>query len=356
MAKSGAATLPLHSGSAPGWLFKRMEKLGGAISEAVIQEYGREELLERLSDPYWFQAFGCVLGFDWHSSGLTTTTMGALKESLSLEEHGVTVAGGKGKKSRETPQEIEESSISTSKIEELKKVSRLSASIDNSCIQDSHSLYHHTLVFTEDGDWSVVQQGMNSSHARRYHWNSPEHLVEEPHEAICAPERLENVLNLSSKNSEETRQVSLDLVNDGPEHLTRYLTGQSSLKDFPNLEMPDHHWLRRSDLTERSIKQLNAAYEVQPQNFKELLQVDGVGKKSLRALALISELVHGSKPEWDDPAKYSYAHGGKDGTPYPVNRQRYDKSIEMVRKAVEAAEINDRETEKVLKRLHNFTG
>lgn len=357
MPKSGTAKLPLHNGSAPRWLFDRMESLGREISRAVIDEHGQEELLKRLSDPYWFQSFGCVLGFDWHSSGLTTTTMGALKEALELEEHGIKVAGGKGSTSRKTPEEIEETEcLKTSNIESLKQVSRTSAAVDNNCLQDSYELYHHTVVFTEQGDWCVVQQGMNSSHARRYHWFSgtADNYVEEPQEAICAMEKRTEALNLSSTDSGETRQVSLDLVKDDPRHLKRYVNGQTSLDNFRELEMPDHHWLRSSDITERSIEQLRNAYELQPENFEQLVNVEGVGRKSLRALAMIAELVHGSENDWNDPAKYSYAHGGKDGTPHPVNRERYDNSIETLKRTLDSSGAEKREKEKALKRLEKL--
>ncbi|MFB6191545.1 MAG: DUF763 domain-containing protein [Candidatus Nanohaloarchaea archaeon] len=359
----GTADLPLHGGSAPRWLFDRMERLGGAISEAVIDEYGQEELLGRLGDPYWFQALGCVLGFDWHSSGLTTTTMGALKEALEIERHGVTVAGGKGATSRKTPEEIQRKGkdLKTSWLEEMKEVSRKSAAVDNSCVQDSFDLYHHTLAFSENGDWTVVQQGMNTSHARRYHWHSREleDPVEEPQAAICSDERKEEALDLSSRTSRETRNVSVDLVNDGPGHIERYFrkAGQSSLSRFTGekLEMPDHHRLSRHDLSPRSIKQLEKAQEIQPADFEELLSISGVGKKSLRALALVAEVVHGTESSWKDPAKYSYAHGGKDGTPFPVERDRYDDNIRRMREMLDASGIEKEEKKKAFRRLDKVT-
>lgn len=352
--KTGSADLPLHGGKAPAWLFQRMEKLSGKISEVIIREYSREELLDRVSDPYWFQAFGCVLGFDWHSSGLTTTTMGAMKEALDLEQHGVAVAGGKGATSRKTPAELEADVKNTSMLENLKNGSRMSAAVDNSCVQDSYSLYHHTMLFTEDGDWAVVQQGMSEGYARRYHWRSTDEYLEDPHAAICSQKPRQETLDLSSKNSRETREISVDLVNDGPQHLLKYVNGQSSLADFgKRLEMPAHHELKNSDLSERSIQQLRNAYEIQPSNYEELMAVEGIGEKSLRALAMIAELVHGSESSWEDPAKYSYAHGGKDGTPYPVNRERYDESIQQLEHALK--EVEGKEKRKALKRLSSFT-
>lgn len=351
---SGTADLPLHGGSAPAWLFQRMEDLGGAISELIVREYGRDEYLERLSDPYWFQAFGCVLGFDWHSSGLTTTTMGALKEALDLGELGVAVAGGKGKNAWRTTEELEESVTGTSDLERLKEASRTSASVDGSCVQDGHELYHHTLIFSEDGEWTVVQQGMSDEYARRYHWSSLDDpgFLDDPQSGIAAMERRGEVLDLSSRGSRETRQVSLDLVRDDPVHLERYVKKQSTLEDFTGkeLKMPDHHRLKLEDLSTRSIRQLERAYEEDPEDYEELLKTDGVGKKSLRALALIAELVHGSESSWEDPAKYSYAHGGKDGTPYPVDRERYDRSIEELENAVRE-KVDGKEERKALERL-----
>jgi len=361
MNRHGTATLPLHGGSAPRWLFDRMVDLGGAIAGVVIQEYGRDELLRRLADPYWFQAFGCVIGFDWHSSGLTTTAMGALKEALDPTEHGVVVAGGKGATSRRTPDEIDEASIdlSTGDREALKHFSRTSATVDNACVQDDYTLYHHTMVVSEDGDWSVIQQGMNGSSARRYHWHSRavDDLVCEPQAAIASQARAPDVLDMSARRSAEARAVSVDLVNDDPSHLKQYLQPdeQSFLADFGaggpagtvgvtstgnELQMPAHHDLRRDDLSARAIDQLQWAYEVQPADYEELIGIDGIGRGSLRALGLIAELVHDAESSREDPAKYAYAHGGKDGTPYPVDRERYDRSIEFLQTTLEGAELD----------------
>ncbi|MCJ7479293.1 MAG: DUF763 domain-containing protein, partial [Candidatus Nanohaloarchaeota archaeon QJJ-7] len=327
-------------------------------------EYSREEYLRRLSDPYWFQAFGCVLGFDWHSSGLTTTTMGALKEALEPEEHGIAVLGGKGGTSRKTPEEIEQLesvyNLNSSVTEELKESSRLSAKVDNSMVQDSYTLYHHTFVLTEDGDWAVIQQGMGDESARRYHWLSDnvEGFVEEPQNAIASMDKRQEVLDLTSEVSEEARKVSVDLVKDDPRHLKRYAKeeNQRSLDSFtgdssPHLTMPRHHRLRDEDLTERSIDQLQKAYEIQPEDYRELVSLKGIGPKSLRALALISELVHDAEASREDPAKYAYAHGGKDGTPYPVDRERYDESIQHLEEALGQAEVEGKEKRKALKRL-----
>lgn len=337
-----------------------MEELGGAIAELIIQEHGQEVLLERLADPYWFQAFGCVLGFDWHSSGLTTTTMGALKEALDPQEHGIAVVGGKGATSRKTPNEIEASplDISPGAKESLVKASKLSAMVDNACVQDTFQLYHHTMIITESGEWGVIQQGMNDSYARRYHWVSSEvsEFVVEPQSAICSQTASDDVLDLSACSSEDVRDVSLDLVQDNPEHLKSLLRPkhQRSLSQFTEgsshdqssfneLRMPSGHELTLDHLSEQAIDQLQNAYEYQPDAYEELIAIDGVGPKSVRALALIGELVYDADASRDDPAKYAYAHGGKDGTPHPVDRQRYDQSVEEVRQTLDQAEV-DRET------------
>ncbi|MFP4116359.1 MAG: DUF763 domain-containing protein [Candidatus Aenigmatarchaeota archaeon] len=365
MQRTGSADLPLHGGKAPRWLFSRMEKLTGAISEVIIREYSQEELLRRFSDPYWFQSLGCVVGFDWHSSGLTTTLTGALKEALDEEEHGVKVVGGKGSTSRKAPEEILNSRIgSHSKLERLAEVSKLSAKVDSNCVQDSYNLYHHVLVFTEDGKWAVIQQGMNpgNKYARRYHWLSEDMkgFVNEPHEGISAMEREEEVLNLTSPLSEETREVSVDLVKDGPEHLERYLKPkeQTSMFNFSEsgcetkkLGMPPHHDVRVSELTQQTLKNLKKAKQKQPEDYEELVSTEDVGEKSLRALALIAQLVHGTENDWEDPARFSFAHGGKDGYPRPVNRKQYDRSIEILEEALEKADVGKKEKLKSLKKL-----
>ena len=368
--KRGTANLPLHGGRAPRWLFKRMAKLAGGITEAVVYEYGASEFLRRISNPYWFQAFSCVLGFDWHSSGTTTTTCGALKSSLDPEKHGILVAGGKGRASRRTPMEIEGAgdlfSLSTSSLEDLVHHSRMVAKIDNSCIQDGYQLYHHVFFLTEDGEWAVVQQGMNQHqrYARRYHWLSSqvEDLVESPHQGICCDSREEEALDMTAPDSDEARQISVDLVQDNPEHLKKYFqkkpkleTHQSSLNDFhPGLDMPAHHPVLDTDLTDRDLQVLKRAWEIQPSNYEELLSLEGMGPKKIRALALISDLVYGSRPSWEDPVKYSFTHGGKDGFPYPVDREVYDHSISTLQDALEQARLDKKDRYQALKRLEGL--
>lgn len=342
--KTGVADLPLHYGSCPRWLFKRMKKLGKAVSEIIIYEFGKDEFLKRISDPFFFQSFACVLGFDWHSSGVTTTATGALKEGLKSGELGIVVLGGKGKASRKTPQEIEELdkifSLSTSKIEELKIASRLSAKVDNSALQDGFQLYHHSFIVSEEGKWCVIQQGMSDKigYARRYHWLSEKvkSFVNEPHLAICCDSK-GKALNMVAEESEDCRKSSVDLIKDNPNNLKKYL-----LLD------------KKHEINLKNFRGLNSAYEFQPKNYEELILVKGMGPKSIRALALLSKLIYGKEPSWRDPVKFSFAHGGKDGYPYPVNKKTYDKSIEILKTAVENAKIGNKEKIFAVKRLKDF--
>ena len=365
--RTGTVDLPLHGGKAPRWLFKRMVGLASGITEAVVFEYGQEEFLRRLSDPYWFQALSCVLGFDWHSSGTTTTTCGALKMAMSPEEHGIAVAGGKGKASRKTAAHIDEASdifsLPSKTVERLKHASRIAAKVDNACIQDGYQLYHHSFFFTEKGGWAVVQQGMEDRYARRYHWLS-EHVkdfVSEPGSAVCCDEKKQEALNMVAGESMEARNVSVDLVNDGPGHLRCYFkaSAQKRLDDFAEKKrvefgMPAHHPVLGFDLTKRGWQTLESAYELQPENYEELIALQGMGTKSIRALALISDLVHGAAPSWRDPVKYSFAHGGKDGFPYPVDRETYDHSIEVLKNAIEDAKVEKKEKYQAIKRLERL--
>ena len=321
-----------------------MTKLGKAITEIVVLEYGRNEFLRRISDPFWFQAFSCVLGYDWNSSGCTTVTTAALKEGLKSGEAGIVVLGGKGKASRKTPQEIEKLdkifSLSSSKIEKLKIASRLSAKVDNSALQDSFQLYHHSFFVSEDGKWSVIQQGMNPEihYARRYHWLSEKvkSFVVEPHLAICCDTK-GKALNMVAKESEECRKTSVDLIKDNPNNLKKYL-----LLD------------RKHEIGLKNFRGLNNAYEFQPKNYEQLILVKGMGPKSIRALALLSKLIYGKEPSWRDPVKFSFAHGGKDGYPYPVDKKNYDKSIEILKIAVENAKIGNNKKIFAIKRLKDF--
>jgi hypothetical protein len=369
MKRTGFANLPLHSGKCPPWLFGRMKKLAGVISEAIIYEYSQKELLRRIADPYFFQALGCVLGFDWHSSGLTTTVCGALKEALDAEEHGIAVCGGKGRASRMAPREIERASetfsLSTTKTERLVYASRMAAKVDNACVQDGYQLYHHAFFIAEGGEWAVVQQGMHESYARRYHWLSSnvKSFVEEPHEGICSDALGGRVLNMVAEESGEAREASVALARENPLRLKKYLKPrrQLSLEEclgagMGELSLPRRHPLLVLDVGKKEMETLRKAYELQPESYEELVALRGIGPKSVRALALLSELIYGSKPSWRDPAKYSFAHGGKDGYPYPVDRATYDSSIETLKNALEEAKLEKKEKYRAIKRLKDFLG
>ncbi len=361
MPRTGVANLPLHPGRCPPWLFGRMRTLAGAVAETIIYEHGEEDFLTKLSDPYWFQAFGCVLAFDWHSSGLTTTVCGALKEALEKRGFGVAVAGGKGKASRKTLAELETNrfNLATAKVERLKQASRMAAKVDNNLVQDNYQLYAHSFIYTEKGNWAVIQQGLNSlnRYARRYHWLSEkvQSFVEEPHNAICCDSKETAVLNMTDKEGSEARKVSVDLVKGNPLHLRKYLkNNQRMLTDQAMLTMKAEHPVTLSDLSEKTIQALQKAYEVQPQSYEELVSLRGIGPKSVRALALVSELIYGAKLSWQDPAKYSFAHGGKDGTPFPVDREKYDLSISVLRDAVKQAKLGEKDKLGAIRRLNTF--
>jgi uncharacterized protein len=357
MARTGYAHLPLHGGKAPRYLFERMVPLSREIIIFVAREFGCEDVLRRLSDPHWFQAFGCVLGFDWHSSGLTTTVCGALKEGLRDvgAELGIFVAGGKGAASRKTPAEITATCEQLGRDPEpLVYASRISAKVDNSAVQDGYQLYHHSFVFTEKGQWCIVQQGMSdeTSMARRYHWLSDNvrDYVNEPHAAICC-DTVAPTLNLVAAESADVRSASALLAGQKPE-LTLEALGH-----LPSLDMPRRHEVATSDINPKYLaKVLLRTYERAPADFESLLSIEGVGAKTLRALALTSELIYGTRASHDDPARFSFAHGGKDGTPYPVDRQTYDKTIEVMHQALNGARIDRNEKLHAFRRLAAWTG
>ncbi len=366
MRNRGTTDLPLHGGKAPRWLFKRMVRLSKGITEVIIDEYGVDEFIKRITDPNWFQALSCTIGFDWHSSGTTTTTCGALKVALDPQEHGIAVLGGKGKASRKTPQEIanieDVFSIKPTRIDDLINSSKLSAKVDNSCVQDDFRLYHHSFFVSEKGNWGVVQQGLDDKegYARRYHWLSDlvNEFVNEPHKGVACNQKKKEVLNMTSQDSEETRNISIDLINDGPSHLRKYLDSknQTSLLDFTKEEIkfPEHHAVLDMDISKRGWKVLEDAYEIQPTSYDELISLKGMGQKKIRALALVSDLIYGSEPSWEDPVKYSFAHGGKDGTPYPVDREVYDNTIRTLEHDIEKSEIDKKDKRKALERLSDL--
>ena len=366
MKQTAIVNLPLHGGKAPRWLFGRMVEMSSAITNAVVEEYGQNEFIKRISDPYWFQALSCVIGYDWHSSGTTTVTCGALKEAMKKQNLGVFIAGGKGRTSRKTPAEIEKFSentnLSTSKIERLKYSSKMSAKVDSAVLQDNYQLYHHCFFFTEKGKWSVVQQGMNNlnNYARRYHWLSDgiKSFVDDPQNAVCCDLKEDKVLNMGANESRDARKTSVDIIKDNPEHLEKYFTPsvQRTLFNFNRhaieFTMPPHHEI--SDMANINIKTLQKAYEIQPKNYEELIAIKGVGPKTVRSLALISSLIYGDKVSWEDPVKYSFAHGGKDGIPYPVDKQLMDSSTETLRNAIRQSKLGQKDKLNALKKLSNF--
>ena len=354
-ARTGTAQLPLHGGRAPAWLFTRMVQLAREISIHIVSEFGSEEMLRRLSDPFWFQALGCVLGFDWHSSGVTTTVTGALKEGIrGLESDlGFYAGGGKGAASRQTPSQItlacERLSIDP---RPLVYASRMSAKVDSAAVQDGYQLYHHAFFFTPAGAWCVVQQGMNDQNgmARRYHWlsSSVHNYVNEPHAAVCA-EVEAPTLNLVASESDPVRSASAELSRQDPSVVL------SALKGIPALTMPRRHAVLRADVNPAYLQKiLLKTYERAPENFETLLGMEGVGGRTLRALALVSEIIYGTPASTRDPARFSFAHGGKDGFPYPVDTETYDKTVEVLRAAVTKAGIDRSERVKALKRLVRF--
>lgn len=352
MKRTGTATLPLHGGKAPAWLFSRMARLSRQITLAVVSEFGPSEMLRRLSDPCWFQALGCALGFDWHSSGLTTTTTGAIKEGLRGMERelGLFAAGGKGAVARRTPQEIEAASAMVPDAAALIRASRLSAKVDSSCLQDGYQVYHHAFFFTTRGEWAVVQQGMNADSrlARRYHWlgECVQCFVEEPHAAICAERREGQVLDLTARKSGEVRSHSIELMKENPEALLRELARVKELR------LPRRHRILAADIDPRRLRKVFlSSYEAQPATYQELVGLPGVGAKTLRALALLCELIYGAEASFSDPARFSFAHGGKDGHPYPVDRATYDRSVEFLRQALNKARVGERERLSALRRL-----
>jgi len=373
--KTGIATVPLDYGKCPLWLFERMKKLARAVSIAIVEEFGPEEFLRRLSDPTWFQSLGCVMGFDWNSSGLTTTTLGALKEGIKgLESDlGIFICGGKGKTSKKTPNQIQDwgqfLGLSMEKIDNLVYASKISAKVDSSLIQDGFQLYHHNLIFTKGGDYTVVQQGMNTDFkkARRYHWSSSKvkNFVEEPHSGIASQIKV-SPLNLTAKKSKDNREISAQIVKQEPNKFLKdikliseksdNLIKQKRFSGFNEMELNnvEFHWhpvvSEKFDL-KRLEKTIFSAKEQNPQNFEHFLSLKGIGPKTIRALSLVSELIYGAKPSYEDPARYSFSVGGKDGTPFPVNRNIYDKVLDIMEKGIKKSNISINEKQNALKRL-----
>ena len=353
--RTGYAHLPLHGGKAPAWLFSRMVRLAREITCHIVAEFGAGEVLNRLSDPFWFQAFGCVLGFDWHSSGLTTTTCGALKEGIrGIEKDlGLFAAGGKGAVSRKTPQEVTVACERLSRNPQpLVYASKMAAKVDSAAVQDGYQLYHHAFFFSSDGNWCVVQQGMSDETrmARRYHWlsSSVSDFVCEPHSAVCCDNR-SPALNLVALEGADVRKSSAEIAGQTPDK-TMALVAR-----LPNLVLPRRHEVSQVDINPTYLKKiLVQTYEAAPADYESLLAVPGVGAKTLRALALVSELIYGAKPSFRDPARFSFAHGGKDGTPFPVDRPTYEKTIQVLHDALNHARVDHSEKVGALKRLARF--
>ncbi|NCO80398.1 DUF763 domain-containing protein [bacterium] len=376
--RTGIATIPLDYGKCPYWLFERMKRLSRGIILAIAEKFGGEEILKRLSDPVWFQSLGCVIGFDWNSSGLGTTTMGALKEGLrGLEnELGIFVCGGKGKTSRKTPEQIQNwgefLGWPMEKIDKLVYASKISAKVDSSCLQDLQNpfqIYHHNLIFSKSGQWCVVQQGMATEiqKARRYHWLSSNirDFTEEPHSGIISDIK-SKPLNLVAKKSRGNKEISTELVKEEPKTFLKdfskiinksdALVKQKRMGNFTEMELNDVEFHRHPVLKEKfDLKRLEKtiflANEQNPQNFEQLLSLKGVGPKTIRALSLVSEIIYGARPSYEDPARYSFAFGGKDGTPRPVEKNLMDKTLEIMEKGIKKAKISNREKVEAQRRL-----
>ena len=349
MARTGSADLPLHGGRVPAWLAERMARLGRVLTEAIILEYGRDEFLRRLAHPFWFQSFGAVMGMDWHSSGITTSVLGALKRGLrDVEwELGLHVCGGRGRHSRKTPSELlalgERLGLDGA---QLATTSRLTAKVDSAAVQDGFQLYLHSFVLADDGKWTVVQQGMSDAlgQARRYHWLSERvrSFVDEPHAAIEG-EPHGTVLNLTDHRALPSQAAQLALVAAGPDAV---------LRELPRLQLPSHHEVRASDVVLRRLAgTLAAAAERAPRDFAELLLTPGLGARTVQALALCAEVIHGAPCRFTDPARFSVAHGGKDGHPFPVPLRVYDRTLAVLRHAVGQAKLGNEDRLAALRRL-----
>jgi hypothetical protein len=352
MKRSGIADLPLHGGRVPQWLAERMIKLGTAITEAIVQDYGTSVFLSRLSDPFWFQALGAVMGMDWHSSGITTSVMGALKRGLvqRADELGIYICGGRGRFSRNTPQELR--SIAEHRGfdgEALVRTSRLTARIDNNAIADGYQIYLHSFVVTSNGEWAVVQQGLNdrSGMARRYHWHSASvrDFVAEPHTGIVG-ENQGTIMNLVDAQAKRAQNALLDIAREHPER---------TLDTARRLRLPEHHEVRAVNI---DLKRLGAilavAYERELHEFAELLLLEKLGPRTLQSLALIAEIVHGAPSRFSDPARFSFAHGGKDRHPFPVPLKTYDESLDYLRTTLDAAKLGDKDKIEGFRRLERF--
>ena len=356
MKRSGTADLPLHNGYVPQWLAERMARLGLAVTEALLCDYGKSEVLRRLGDPFWFQSLGAVMGMDWHSSGITTSVMGALKRAINphSRELGIYICGGKGKYSRQAPAEIvkvcEHTGLDAA---ELVRSSRLSAKVDNTVVQDGFQLYLHCFVLNDVGEWTVIQQGMSdaSSMARRYHWHSAglQSFVEDPHTAVCGVNQGE-ILNLADRQASPAREGVLSLTREKPELMMQDVN--RLVLPAHHLSLPAHHDVRSADVDLRRLGAvLWLAHDRQPADFEELVLLEGVGPRTLQSLALVSEVIHGTPARFRDPARFAFAHGGKDGHPFPVPVNVYDETIGILQTAVHRAKLGQSEKLDAIKGL-----
>lgn len=349
MKRSGTADLLLHGGAVPSWLFHRMKQLTLPIVEALIEEKGKDDFLERLSDPFWFQSFGAVIGMDWNSSGVTTTVLNVLKQSINpvSKQLGLYVCGGKGKKSLQTPNELVVVGNKTGLDGNyLSNCSKLSAKVDNTALQDGYNLYIHSFVVSDTGKWSVVQQGMHPTNgmARRYHWHSEnlKSFVEEPHTAVCG-ENQGNILNLVHQKALPTQRAILEIANEHPDKI---------LKEVPHLLVPVYHHIKPKDVDMKRLGSiLWLAQENETHKFEDLLLLKGLGPRTLQSLTFVSEIIHGTPSRFSDPARFAFAHGGKDATPFPVPTRVYDETINVLREAVNRAKIGNSNKLQAVKKL-----
>ncbi len=386
--KKGIATFTLDFGKCPAWLFNRMVRLSREMTKVLVEEYGPDEFVKRIADPVWFQSLGTVLAFDWNASGLTTVLTGALKEAIKGQEKnlGIFIAGGKGKTSLKTPDQITSwgkfLNLSEFTTKTLVRNSKMSAKVDSSLVQDGYQLYHHAFFFSDpkkgNGAWAVVQQGMNTKNktARRYHWfdtltNSSRNFVNEPHLGIASQKKEEIVLNLVASDSSKTRDVSTELIQGGYKQLNsdikllqKHQNEMSKMLRFKHgddvctllkLEKEDfyHHSIESEDFSKSKYldKMLKKLDEIKPKTYEELVETKGVGPKTVRALSLVSEVIYGAEPSYKDPARYSFAHGGKDTIPFPVDRKTYDSTIEILSNAVRKTKITPFEKDRILRRI-----
>lgn len=349
MKRSGSADLPLHGGHVPPWLADRMAKLGLAIVETIAMEFSTSAVISKLANPFWFQSFGAVMGMDWHSSGITTSVLGALKRSVNphSKELGLYICGGKGKHSMQTPNELmavgERTGLNGM---ELAGLSKLTAKVDNTAIQDGFQLYQHNFIVNTKGEWCVIQQGMNghSLTARRYHWHSEnlQSFINEPHTFIYG-ENQGRILNLTAGAAASTREKSLLIVNENPDKV---------IKEINHLVLPNHHDVRMKDV---NMKRLGAmlwvAHENKPEDFEDLLMLKGMGPRTMQSLALVSEVIYGTPTRFDDPARFSFAHGGKDGAPFPVPIKVFDETINTLQTAINRAKIGNSDKQDAIRKL-----